>query len=57
MRSDPELVAAANLSFVGSFAKLAQHCARGEVRERGGIFAFTTGLPISRDEERAAAAA
>ncbi len=43
---DPGLVAAANLSFLGSFAKLAQHCPAGEVRERGGVFAFSTGLPI-----------
>jgi N-acetylglutamate synthase len=47
VRSDVELVAAANLSFLGSFAKLAQHCAGGEVREGGGVFTFSTGLPIS----------
>lgn len=47
MKSEAELVAAANLSFLDSFAKLAQHCAGGEVREYGGVFAFSTGLPIS----------
>jgi GNAT superfamily N-acetyltransferase len=46
MKSDPELVVAANLSFRGSFAKLAQHSAGGEVRETDGVFAFVTGLPI-----------
>lgn len=47
MKSDPELGSAANLSFVGSFRTLVEHCAEGEVREVGGVFAFVTGLPIS----------
>ena len=47
MKSDPELVDAANLSFVGSFRKLVEHCAGGDLWERGGVFAFATGLPIS----------
>lgn len=47
MKSDPELVDAANLSFVGSFRKLVEHCAEGDLREVGGVFAFATGLPLS----------
>ena len=47
MKSDPELVAAANLNFVGSFQKLAEHCTEGEIREFRGLFAFVTGLPLS----------
>ena len=47
MKSDSELVNAANLSFVGSFKKLVEHCPPGEIREGHGAFAFCTGLPLS----------
>ena len=47
MKNDSELVKAANLSFVGSFKKLVEHCPSGEIREEHGVFAFFTGLPIS----------
>jgi GNAT superfamily N-acetyltransferase len=46
MKTDPQLVAAANENFVASFRKLAEHCPAGEVRTFGGVFAFVTGLPI-----------
>ena len=44
--SDAELVAAAHENYVGSFRKAVEHT-RGEIREFGGVFAFTTRLPIS----------
>ena len=47
MKSDAELIAAAHLSYIGSFAKLAEHCANGEVRSPSPVFTFVTGLPIS----------
>jgi hypothetical protein len=47
MVGESEVAAAAHLNFVASFRKLAQHTARGAVREKGSVFAFTTGLPIS----------
>ena len=47
MRSEPELVAAANQNYVGSYRKLVEHSANGEIREQNGVFAFVTGLPIS----------
>lgn len=47
MRSDRELVALANENFIASFRKLAEHSATGGVRERGGVFAFVSGLPLS----------
>ena len=47
MRTHAELVQAANASLVDSFRKLVHHMPPGEIRDRGGIFAFTTGLPIS----------
>lgn len=37
---------AANLNFVGSYRKLAEHSADGEIREMGPVFAFVTGVPI-----------
>lgn len=47
MRSGPELVAAANQSYVGSYRTLVRHCPDGEVLEDGGVFAFATGLPLA----------
>lgn len=48
MKSDSELVDAANLSFVGSYRKLVEHSPQGgEIHETAGVFAFATGLPIS----------
>ena len=47
MRSEDELVALANENFVASFRKLAEHTPTGEVRERRGVFAFVSGLPLS----------
>jgi GNAT superfamily N-acetyltransferase len=47
MRSEQDLVAAANLSYVASYRKLVEHCADGETLEVGGVFAFVTGIPLS----------
>jgi GNAT superfamily N-acetyltransferase len=47
MRSEPELVAAANESYLGSYRTLVRHSPAGEIREVGGVFAFRTGLPLS----------
>jgi ribosomal protein S18 acetylase RimI-like enzyme len=47
VRSDRELVAAANENFLASFRKMAEHGPRGDVREDLGVFAFATGLPLS----------
>jgi ribosomal protein S18 acetylase RimI-like enzyme len=47
MRDTAELVALANENFVASFAKLADHCAGGEHRRFGGVFAYVTRLPIA----------
>jgi GNAT superfamily N-acetyltransferase len=40
-------VAAADLNFVGSFRKLAEHVEGAAIHEFGGIVAFSTGLPIA----------
>jgi hypothetical protein len=45
--SDRELIAAADENFVASFRTLAEHVSAGDRRERPGIFAFVTGLPMS----------
>lgn len=47
VKTDLELVAAANLNYVGSYRKLVEHSADGEMREVGGVIAFVTGLPIA----------
>lgn len=47
MKSESELVSAADENFIASFRKLVEHCPEGATRESGGIFAFTTGLPLS----------
>jgi hypothetical protein len=47
VRTDAELVAAANENFVASYRKLVQHCPGDQERELGGVVAFVTGLPIS----------
>jgi hypothetical protein len=47
MRDTAELVALANENFVASFAKLADHCAGGEHRRFGSVFAYVTRLPIA----------
>ncbi len=47
MRTDAELIGAANRSFVGSFRTLVQHCPGGATHQSGGVFAFATGLPIA----------
>ena len=47
MDSNVDLVAAADRNLVGSFRKLAEHVDGGVVRERDGVFAFRTGLPIA----------
>ncbi len=47
MSEESELVAAANLNCVGSYRKLAQHCADGGLREFGKAVAFVTGVPIA----------
>jgi GNAT superfamily N-acetyltransferase len=40
-------VGAANENFIASYRTLAGHCADGDVRERLGVFAFTSGVPVS----------
>lgn len=47
MKDDPALVDAATLNFIGSYRKLTQCAPGGAVWERGGLFAFATGVPIS----------
>jgi GNAT superfamily N-acetyltransferase len=46
VKSDSELVAAAHLSYIGSFGKLVEHIPNGEVRSLSPVFTFVTGLPI-----------
>jgi GNAT superfamily N-acetyltransferase len=40
-------VGAANENFVACYRVLARHCVDGDVRERPGVFAFTSGVPVS----------
>lgn len=47
MESNLDVVAAADRNLVGSFRKLAEHVQGGAAREREGVFAFRTGLPIA----------
>lgn len=47
MKPEAELIATANQSYLGSYRKLVQHSAGGEIREGGGVFAFVTGLPVA----------
>ena len=47
MKSDSELIAAAHLSFIGSFAKLVEHSPRGEIHSTSPAFTFATGLQES----------
>jgi hypothetical protein len=47
MKSDSELIAAANRSFVGALRTLVQHCPGGATHQSRGVFAFATGLPIA----------
>ena len=44
---DPELVAAADRNFIGSYVKLAEHQAEGSVQRFGSVTAFVSALPIS----------
>jgi hypothetical protein len=45
MRTEAALISAAHVNFLGSFRKLTEHAAGGEVRLVGTIFAFVTGVP------------
>ena len=45
MRTEAALVAAAHVNFVGSYRKLAEHAADGQLRLVGRVFAFVTGVP------------
>ena len=45
MRTEAALVSAAHVNSLGSFRKLAEHAAGGEVRLVGTVFAFVTGVP------------
>jgi hypothetical protein len=47
VKSDRELVAAADENFIASFRTLADHVPDGECRDVPGLFAFATGLPIA----------
>jgi N-acetylglutamate synthase len=47
VRTEAELLARANLNFVGSYRKLVEHSTKGEVREVGRVTAFATGVPTS----------
>jgi hypothetical protein len=40
------LAAAANLSFAGSYRKLAEHAPGGVICQAGPFFAFVTGVPV-----------
>ena len=46
VKSDSELVSAADENFIASFRVLAEHVPEGECRDAPGSFAFATGLPI-----------
>jgi GNAT superfamily N-acetyltransferase len=46
VRSDRDLVSAANESYVGSYRTLVKHCPDGAVLDADGVFAFATGLPL-----------
>ena len=46
MRTDSDLVRAADENFIASFRKLAEHVPRAETRAVGSTFSFTTGLPL-----------
>jgi GNAT superfamily N-acetyltransferase len=46
VKTRTDLVTAANLNYVGSYRKLAEHSADGEIRGIGGVFSFVTGVPI-----------
>ena len=47
MKTDPDLVAAADENFIASFRKLTDHVPEGACREAPGLFAFATGLPMA----------
>jgi GNAT superfamily N-acetyltransferase len=47
VKTEAELAAAATLNFIGSYRKLVEYSRGGAIRERGGVFAFATGVPIS----------
>ncbi len=47
MKTEPELIAAANENFLASFRKVVEHSPEGEARWFGAVFAFVSGLPIS----------
>ena len=47
VKTDRELVAAADENFIASFRTLADHVPDGVCRESPGLFAFATGLPIA----------
>jgi N-acetylglutamate synthase len=47
VRSERELVAAANQGYIGAYRTLVQHCPDGTVRDVEGVFAFATGLPLA----------
>jgi GNAT superfamily N-acetyltransferase len=46
VKTEPELISAANLNFIGSFRKLVDHTANGGFRDAEGVFAFATGIPL-----------
>ena len=47
MKSDSQLIAAAHLSFIDSFAKLVEHSPRGAIHSTSPVFTFATGLQAS----------
>jgi GNAT superfamily N-acetyltransferase len=47
MRTEAELIAAANHSYTGSYRTLARHCPDGEILDVDGIFVFATGIPFA----------
>jgi GNAT superfamily N-acetyltransferase len=47
VKSDRELVAAADENFIASFRTLTDHVPDGECRDAPGLFAFATGLPVA----------
>jgi len=47
LKTESELVAAADLNFAGSYRKLAQYCPKGDIHFEGAVMAFVTGVPLS----------
>jgi GNAT superfamily N-acetyltransferase len=47
MRTERELMSAANQNYLAAYRKLAEHSEDGEIHQVGGVFAFVTGIPFA----------